>query len=224
MRLEAGGMEFASEMIIKATRFRMRIGEVPTTQSAAGRTGPSHLRTWRDGWRHLRLLLLYCPRWLYLYPGGLLMLLGLGTGIWLMPHPQTMGSLTFDVHTLLYAATAVLLGFQALTFAAFTKIYAISEGLLPRDPRLESFLRRASLEAGLVIGSLLVIAGLAGSFYAVGFWGFARPLDPTKAMRIVIPAVCSLAVGGQVLLSSFFLSVLSLGRRQVQPKDTEVLE
>jgi glycosyltransferase involved in cell wall biosynthesis len=214
MGLRAGGMEFASEMVIKASRFGMRIAEVPTTQSRAGRTGPSHLRTWRDGWRHLRLLLLYCPRWLFLYPGGLLMFLGLATGIWLMPHPRTIGSLTFDVHTLLYAATAVLVGFQGVTFAAFTKVHAIREGLLPRDPRLESFLRRVSLEVGLAIGTLLVIAGLAGSVYAVGFWGFDRPLDPTKSMRIVIPAVCFLALGGQVLLSSFFLSVLSLGSGQ----------
>ena len=224
MGLRAGGMEFASEMVIKASRFRMRIAEVPTTHSRAGRVGPSHLRSWRDGWRHLRLLLLHCPRWLFLYPGGLLMLLGLATGIWLIPHPRTVGSFTFDVHTLLYAATAVLLGFQGLTFAAFTKIHVIREGLLPKDPRLESFLRRVSLEVGLVIGSLLVIAGLAGSVYAVGFWGFDHPLDPTKAMRIVIPAVCALALGGQVLLSSFFLSVLSLGRGQEEPKGTEALE
>lgn len=152
------------------------------------------------------------------------MLLGLATGIWLIPHPRTVGSFTFDVHTLLYAATAVLLGFQGLTFAAFTKIHVIREGLLPKDPRLESFLRKVSLEVGLVIGSLLVIAGLAGSVYAVGFWGFDHPLDPTKAMRIVIPAVCALALGGQVLLSSFFLSVLSLGRGQEEPKGTETLE
>jgi len=212
MGLQAGGMEFASEMIIKASRFGLRIAEVPTTQSAAGRTGPSHLRTWRDGWRHLRLLLLYCPRWLFLYPGSLLILLGLATGIWLMPHSRTIGSLTFDVHTLLYAATAILVGFQGVTFAAFTKIHAIREGLLPKDPRLEGFLRRVSLEVGLVIGSLLVIAGLAGSVYAVSLWGFDRPLDPTKTLRIVIPAVWSLALGGEVLLSSFFLSVLLLGR------------
>jgi hypothetical protein len=224
MGLQAGGMELASEMVIKASRFRMRITEVPATQLTAGRNGPSHLRTWRDGWRHLRLLLLYCPRWLFLYPGGLLMLLGLTTGIWLIPHPRSIGSLTFDVHTLLYAATAVLLGFQGVTFAAFTKIHAIREGLLPKDARLERFLRRASLEVGLAIGSLLVIAGLAASLYAVGFWGFDRPLDPTKAMRIVIPAVCSLALGGQLLLSSFFLSVLSLGKGQERPQGTEALE
>ena len=152
------------------------------------------------------------------------MLLGLTTGIWLIPHPRSIGSLTFDVHTLLYAATAVLLGFQGVTFAAFTKIHAIREGLLPKDARLERFLRRASLEVGLAIGSLLVIAGLAASLYAVGFWGFDRPLDPTKAMRIVIPAVCSLALGGQLLLSSFFLSVLSLGKGQERPQGTEALE
>jgi hypothetical protein len=218
MGLRASGMEFASEMVIKASRFGMQMTELPTTQSTAGRSGPSHLRTWRDGWRHLRLLLLYCPRWLFLYPGALLMLSGLVTGIWLMPGSRTIGRVTFDVHTLLYAATAVLLGFQAITFAAFTKIHAIREGLLPQDPRLERFLRRISLELGLLIGGGLVIFGLAGSVYAVSFWGFGRPLDPTKALRILIPLVVALTFGGQVILSSFFLSVLSMGREASFPK------
>jgi hypothetical protein len=218
MGLRASGMEFASEMVIKASRLRMQITEVPTTQSAAGRSGPSHLRTWRDGWRHLRILLLYCPRWLFLYPGALLMLSGLATGIWLMPGPRTIGRVTFDVHTLLYAATAVLLGFQAITFAAFTKIHAIREGLLPQDPQLERFLRRISLELGLVSGGVLVTFGLAGSVYAVSFWGFGRPLDPAKALRTVIPLVVALTLGGQVILSSFFLSVLSMGREGTSSK------
>jgi glycosyltransferase involved in cell wall biosynthesis len=147
MGLRSTGMEFASEMVVKATFLRMRINEVPTTQSAAGRNRPPHLRTWQDGWRHLRLMLLHSPRWLFLYPGVLLMVIGLLVGLWLTPGPKAVRGVTFDIHTLLYAATAVLLGFQAITFAAFTKIYAIREGLLPEDLALDRLLRFVNLEA-----------------------------------------------------------------------------
>jgi len=218
MGLRASGMEFASEMVIKATRFRMQITEVPTTQWPAGRSGAPHLRTWRDGWRHLRILLLHCPQWLFLYPGSLLMLLGLVTGIWLLPGPRVVGNVIFDVHTLLYSATAILLGFQAVTFAAFSRVHALREGLVLEDPQLERFLRRINLEAGLVVGGALVVLGLVGSVFVASFWGFGRPLDPTKALRTVIPLVASLTLGGQVVLSSFFLSVLTLGREGGSPK------
>jgi glycosyltransferase involved in cell wall biosynthesis len=214
MRLRATGMEFASEMVLKAVYLRMRIAEVPTTQFPAGRHRPPHLRTWRDGWRHLRLMLLHSPRWLFFYPGVLLVALGLLVGLWLMPGPRVVKGVVFDIHTLLYAATAVLLGFQSITFAAFTKIYAIREGLLPEDRRLEKLLRVASLELGLAVGGLLVVAGLAASVYAVENWGSQHfgDLDPVKAMRFIIPAVFALTLGGQIMLSSFFLSVLLLGR------------
>jgi hypothetical protein len=214
MGLRATGMEFASEMVVKATHLHMRIAEVPTTQYPAGRHRPPHLRTWRDGWRHLRLMLMHSPRWLFFYPGVMLVALGLLVGLWLMPGPRTVRGITFDIHTLLYAATAVLLGFQSITFAAFTKIYAIREGLLPEDIRLDKLLRVVSLEAGLAIGIVLVILGFAASVYAVGSWGTQHfgDLDPVKTMRLIIPAVVSLTLGGQIMLSSFFLSVLMLGR------------
>jgi glycosyltransferase involved in cell wall biosynthesis len=214
MRLRATGMEFASEMVLKAACLHMQIAEVPTTQFPAGRRRPPHLRTWRDGWRHLRLMLLHSPRWLFLYPGVVLVILGLFAGLWLMPGPRTVKGVTFDIHTLLYAATAVFLGFQSITFAAFTKIYAIREGLLPEDLRLQKLLRVTSLELGLAVGGLLVAAGLAASVYAVGSWGAEHfgDLDPVKAMRLIIPAVFSLTLGGQIMLSSFFLSVLLFGR------------
>jgi len=215
MGLRATGMEFATEMLVKATYLRMRICEVATTQSPAGRTRAPHLRTWRDGWRHLRLMLLHSPRWLFFYPGALLMTAGVLVGLWVMPGPQTVRGVTFDVHTLLYAATAILLGFQAVTFAAFTKVHAIREGLFPKDQRFDKLLRVFNLEVGLVAGSTLVILGLAISVYAVGFWGAQHfgNLDPVKTMRIIIPAVVSLTLGGQIMLSSFFLSVLLLGTR-----------
>jgi len=213
--LRTTGMEFASEMVVKATLHKMRITEVPTTLSPDGRSRPPHLRSWRDGWRHLRFLLLYSPRWLFLYPGALLMLLGLIAGLWLLPGPRAIGRVTFDVQTLLYAAVSVVIGFQAVVFAVFTKIFAISEGLLPEDPRLNKAFRFITLETGLVVGTTLLLIGLAGSLYAVGAWGVRSfgPLDASTTLRIIIPAVTSLTLGGQIVLSSFFLSVLGLRRR-----------
>src|SRR5258708_11123757 len=129
MGLRTTGMEFATEMVVKATLLRLRIAEVPTTLSPDGRNRSPHLRTWRDGWRTLRFFLLYSPRWLFLYPGSALMLAGSALGLWLLPAPRTVGSVTFDVHTMLYCAALVLLGFQAVAFAVFTKLFAITEGL-----------------------------------------------------------------------------------------------
>lgn len=213
--LQTTGMEFASEMVVKATLNGLRIAEVPTTLSPDGRTRPPHLRSWRDGWRHLRFLLLYSPRWLFLYPGGLLVLAGLMVMLCLIPGPKKLGGVTFDVHTLLYGAAAIIIGFQSILFAVFTKIFAISEGLLPEDPRLNRAFRYVTLEVGLIAGLLLVIAGLAGTIYAYWYWdrlSFGN-LDPSQTMRIVIPAVTGLAVGCQTLFSSFFLSILGLKRR-----------
>jgi glycosyltransferase involved in cell wall biosynthesis len=215
MDLRTTGMEFASEMVVKAALLRMRITEVATTLSPDGRSRPPHLRTWRDGWRGLRFLLLYSPKWLFFYPGVLLMLTGLLTSLWLFAGPQVVGRVTLDVHSLLYAATAVLLGFQAVTFAAFTKLFAVSEGLLPTDPLLDTLFRVITLEVGLVIGAFLILIGLGGSLYALGIWGSYHfgPLDTSKTMRMVIPSTVSLTLGCQIIFSSFFLSVLGLNRK-----------
>lgn len=213
--LHTTGMEFASEMVVKATLHRMRIAEVPTTLSPDGRTRAPHLRSWRDGWRHLRFLLLYSPRWLFLYPGGLLMLAGLMAMLWLVPGPRVVGGVTFDVHTLLYGAVAIIIGFQSILFAVFTKIFAISEGLLPEDPRLDRTFQYLTLEVGLLVSLVLIVAGLSGSVYAYWYWdqlSFGK-LDPSKTMRIVIPAITALTLGCQTLFSSFFLSILGLKRR-----------
>jgi len=215
LNLQTTGMEFASEMVVKATLQHLRVTEVPTTLSPDGRHRPPHLRSWRDGWRHLRFLLLYSPRWLFLYPGALLMMLGLLVMFWLLPGPRMVNGVALDVHTLLYAAIAVIIGFQAIAFAVFTKVFAISEGLLPDDARLEEVMRHVSLEVGLIVGALLILFGLAGSVYAVGFWDERSfgPLDPAIVLRIVIPSATSLTLGCQILLSSFFLSILGLRRR-----------
>ena len=135
MDIRSTGMEFASEMVVKASLLRMKVSEVATTLSPDGRSHPPHLRTWHDGWRHLRFLLMYSPRWLFLYPGLASIMVGLATCIWLLPSPQRVGDIVFDFHTLAYGFGAILVGFQLLAFAVFTKVFAITEGLLPEDPR-----------------------------------------------------------------------------------------
>jgi len=215
MGLRTTGMEFASEMVVKAALLGLSVAEVPTRLSPDGRSRPPHLRTWRDGWRHLRFLLLYSPRWLFLYPGMALMLVGSQLGLWLLPAPRPVGSVTFDVHTLVYAAAFVLLGFQAIAFAVFTKVFAISEGLLPPDPTLDKLFQYITLEVGLAVGALLTIAGLMISVYALGAWGSKHfgALDYSHTMRLVIPAALFLALGAQTIFASFFMSVLGLRRR-----------
>jgi len=215
MGLRTTGMEFASEMVVKAALLGLSVAEVPTRLSPDGRSRPPHLRTWRDGWRHLRFLLLYSPRWLFLYPGMALMLVGSLLGLWLLPAPRPVGSVTFDVHTLVYAAAFVLLGFQAIAFAVFTKVFAISEGLLPPDPTLDKLFQYITLEVGLAVGALLTIAGLMISVYALGAWGSKHfgALDYSHTMRLVIPAALFLALGAQTIFASFFMSVLGLRRR-----------
>jgi glycosyltransferase involved in cell wall biosynthesis len=215
MDLQTTGMEFASEMVVKATLMKMRIAEVPTTLSPDGRGRPPHLCTWRDGWRHLRFLLLYSPRWLFLYPGLFLMLIGVSLGAWILPGPRAIGRVTLDVHTLFYAVLAILLGFQGVAFSAFTKIFAISEGLLPEDPQLTKIFRFLNLEVGLVIGGVLVLCGLAGSVYALSDWSSRSfgPLNPMRTLRMVAPAILVLALGSQIIFASFFLSVLGLRRK-----------
>jgi glycosyltransferase involved in cell wall biosynthesis len=216
MDLRATGMEFASEMVVKASLQNLRITEVPVTLSPDGRTRPPHLRTWRDGWRNLRFLLLFSPRWLFLYPGILLMAGGLILGAWLLPGPLYVENIAFDVQTLLYAAMAVLLGFQAIAFAVFTKAFAINQQLLPDDPRFNKIMGGVGLEAGLITGALLFCFGIAGSIWAVSFWkahGFG-PLDTSKTLRLVVPSVTAVTLGFQIMLWSFFLSVLRLKRRR----------
>ncbi len=218
LNLRTTGMEFASEMVVKANLNGLRVTEVPTTLSPDGRTRAPHLRSWRDGWRHLRFLLIYSPRWLFLYPGFALALAGAVVGAWLLPGPRRVGSVTFDVHTLLYAALAVLIGFQAVIFAVFTKVFGVTEGLLPPDPRLNRLFRYVTLEVGLIAGAVLIVAGLAGSLYAVHVWRARSfgPLEPAHTLRTIIPAILSLVLGCQVVLSSFFLSVLGLRRRHTK--------
>jgi hypothetical protein len=153
---------------------------------------------------------------LFLYPGAALAAVGLGVGIWVLPGPQSVGSVTFDVHTLLYAAAAISIGYQSIAFGFFTKIFAIQEGLMPADPRLDKMFRYITLEVGLAVGAALVLIGLSGTAWAIRDWSAHAfgDLQPTRTLRVIIPASLALTLGFQIVLTSFFLSVLGLGRHR----------
>lgn len=211
LNLRTTGMEFASEMVVKAALYRLRITEVPTTLSPDGRSRPPHLRRWRDGWRHLRFLLLYSPRWLFLYPGLLLMGIGL-VGVVLLSF-KSWG--IFDIHTLLFLAASIIIGSQTMMFFILTKYFAVNEKLLPHNYWFEHKIKYFTLEKGATIGLILISAGMIGSFYAFEIWKSTSfgSLDPSQIMRIVIPSITSLIIGFQVIICSFFLSILSLKRK-----------
>ena len=212
--LQATGMEFASEMVVKATLARKRVVEVPTTLSPDGRSRPPHLRSWRDGWRHLRFLLLFSPRWLFLIPGMALLAIGLLIGAAVAPGPLSVGSVAFDVDTLVGASAMVVIGFQAVLFALFTKIYASAEGFLPPDRWVKRVLRVWSLERGIVAGVALGVAGLVGAIVSISQWQVARfgPLQPTHSLRLMVPSATALVVSCQVIFGTFFISILGIRR------------
>jgi hypothetical protein len=212
MGLCTTGMEFATEMVVKASLLKLKVAEVPTTLSPDGRNRPPHLRTWRDGWRTLRFLLLYSPRWLFLYPGALIMLAGLAVSACLLTGPRQVGNVVFDVDTLVYAAVSILLGFQVIMISLFAKVFAVTGGLLPPDKRMEKFFSYANLENGLLAGGLIFAAGFASSIYAVLYWHAHHfgPLDYPQILRLTVPAAVAMALGFQLGAASFFLSLLRL--------------
>ena len=209
------GMEFATEMVIKASLYKERIAEVPITLHPDGRrVHAPHLKTYRDGWRTLRFFLIYSPRWLFYLPGILLVLLGLAGYALAMPG-VTIRGISFDAHTLLFASLAILCGYQSILFAIFSKTFAIREGLLPEDPRLTRFFQVVYLERGLVLAAAALLVGLVLLLAAINSWwraGFG-PLDYSQTMRLVVPGATLAALGFQTILSSFFVSILGMHRR-----------
>ena len=214
--LQTGGMEFASEMPIKAALLGLRLGETPVTLRRDGRDRPPHLRPWRDGWRHLRFMLLFSPQWLFLYPGVVLLAIGAMGFVFLLSGPVMMAGLRLDVHTLLYAAAAVLCGFQACAFAIISKAFAIEAGLAPVSARTRSRLEHLNVESCLLAAAFLAVLGLALSLNAVRLWGSERfgDLVPTQMLRWVIPAITSLILATQMALGGFFLGLVRLRLRR----------
>jgi glycosyltransferase involved in cell wall biosynthesis len=209
------GMEFATEMIIKSSLGGARIAEVPITLHPDGRKAHApHLRTFRDGWRTLRFFLLYSPRWLFLAPGLGLVLLGLLGYALALPRAEAFG-VVFDAHSLLFASLAIICGYQSAVFAVLTKVFAVSEGLMPPDPRLERLGRIATLERALIVSAVCMLGGLVLLALAVNKWRIQDfgDLDYSSTMRLVVPGVTLTALGFQTMLSSFFASVLSMHRR-----------
>jgi len=210
--LRTSGMEFASEMVVKACLARLDVREVPTTLRKDGRSRPPHLRSWRDGWRHLRFLLLYSPRWLFLYPGLLLTLLGLVVTAALIPGPIKVGGHGLDIGTMLYGVAFTVVGYQAFIFAVLSKVYAKHEGFIPSGARFDRFQERLNLENLTVVGLVVLLVGIVWSVLSLLDWkgnGFGA-LEARDNVRAVAPAILGLMLGAQTVMAGLFLSLLRI--------------
>ena len=212
MDLRSSGMEFASEFVIKAAQIGARTSEIPITLWKDKRGRPPHLRSFRDGWRHLRFMLLYAPNWLFLLPGGLLMAMGLALVLWLLPGPRTIfHNVVLDVHTMIFGVIFTLLGAQILSIGAFAKVFSYAERFDRNTVSLKRVLKRVSLEKGLLLGGLLFAAGFAGCAYIAWQWA-ASGFGPLAQVRGVLFWSMWLFLGVQITFSSFFLSMLGISR------------
>lgn len=208
------GMEFASELVMKSTILNLKVTEVPTILYQDGRSRPPHLRTWRDGWRHLRFMLMYAPTWLFLYPGLFLMLAGLLIGGTLVTGPIQIGAIHFDINTLIYMSIATLVGFQSVMFYFHARLFGINSGILPESPSFRKMMEPFTLEYGIMVSLMLIGLGIGGTLFALRNWSehaFGQ-LNPSIQLRIVIPSTLALLMGFQLLLGSFFNSILSLNQ------------
>lgn len=215
VQLQTSGMEYASEMVIKAALFGLRIEEVPITLYKDGRSRPPHLRTWRDGWRHLRFMLAYAPDWVFLLPGGLFSVLGAFGMVWLLPGAQQIGGVTLDINTLVVAAIGLLSGVQLALFGLMAKKYMVSTGLLPQTSRFAKLSSVLTLEYGLIVGLVLLVIGCVMIARVFGMWqevGFQN-LDPSQSARQTVFGAVAIILAGQVGFTSLFLSILGLNVR-----------
>ena len=206
------GMEYASEMVVKATLNHLKIAEVPTTLKKDGRSHAPHLRSWSDGWRHLKFLLMHSPNWLFMYPGLILFFLGLALTVVLSLGNIQIGSVGLGVHTLMYAAAAMMVGFNLVMFSLFVRSYASVTGFIPTESRLDKWLEETSTEKGVLLGIFLFLAGIAVTIVAFCIWGKTGfgGLSPESMMRITIPAMLLIVVGIEVVFGSFFIGILHI--------------
>jgi glycosyltransferase involved in cell wall biosynthesis len=215
--LSAPGMELASEMVVKAKLAGWPIAEVPTVLSPDGRSRAPHLRSWRDGWRHLRFLLMMSPRSLMLYPGTCLVGLGVAAELAILRGPVMIDGVGFDVHTMLYATGAIILGIQLVLFSLLARAIGVLKNLLPMSASFARFLRTFTLERGILIGFVLGGAGLTLAVYSVASWAHARlaALDPTVVMRVAIPSVTLMLAGAEIIFASFLLELIDVRTTKV---------
>ena len=218
--LQTTGMEFASEMAVKAAMRGLKVVEVPTVLYPDGRTRPPHLRTWSDGWRHLKFLLLYSPKWLFFYPGIALTVLGVLISVPLLFGPVHIGTVTLDINTLMYASLVTIIGVQSVLFSLFTYVFGVNSNLLPKDKTTDKFLSHIGLEKGLALSTGMILLGFASSLGAVIYWGENRfgDIDPTFSMRLVIPGAVLFTLGFEILFASFFISILNIKLKQGNSK------
>lgn len=210
--LRASGMEFASEMVVKACLSGLEVVEVPTTLRKDGRSRAPHLRSWRDGWRHLRFLLLYSPHWLFLYPGAMLATLGVLATLVLVRGPVVVGSVGFDIGSMLVTFAVAVIGYHSVTFAVLSKVYAAHEGFLPASSRFDVFQSRLNLERVIGVGFLIFVLGLGWLAWSMWGWreeGFGA-LEPQDSIRAVTPAVLGLVLGAQTVMAGAFLTILRI--------------
>ena len=211
--LRESGMEFASEMVVKATLAGWRIAEIPIVLSPDGRSRPPHLRSWRDGWRHLRFLLMMSPRWLMFYPGICMLAIGVAGELAILRGPIIVRGVGFDIHTMLYAAGATILGIQLVLFSLLARAVGVLKNLLPMTRSLARFFRIFTLERGILLGLSLGIAGLGLAGYSVESWAHARlaALDPASMMRVAIPSVTLMLAGAEIIFASFLIGLIDVG-------------
>lgn len=210
--LHTTGMEYASEMVVKASMYGLKMTEVPTTLSPDGRSRAPHLRSFRDGWRHLKFLLLHSPNWLFLYPGMVFCVLGLIMTAALMFGPVQIGGVVFDIHTMLYGSAMIMIGTNMIFFSLFTRIYAIRTNFIPTKESVATKLANVTTEKGAVAGVLLTLAGIAMTIAAFVIWkdtSFGN-LNPQEMMRMTIPALTLMVVGIEMIFASFFIGILNI--------------
>ena len=221
LNLETPGMEFSTEMLVKATMHNLRIIEVPTTLSPDGRGRPPHLRTWRDGWRHLRFMLLFSPDWLFLLPGMLLLSLGLIFTIILSQNHVLVGGVVLGIHTLFYSSISMTIGFQCVLFWLFARTCIMRQGFVPNSRLIEKIVSSFTLEKCLILSAVLILTGISLSMYALQSWRDEHygNLHPEEMMQVVIPAGIMILIGVQLAFNSFFLSVLEIRTRYSPDKN-----
>lgn len=215
LNLQTTGMEFASEMVVKASLFKLKACEVPTTLKPDGRTRPPHLRSMRDGWRHLKFLLMYSPDWLFLYPGLFFLILGVASmAILAIFSPIEIGNVGLGMNTMMYSLASILLGYTTISLSIYTKVYARQVGFLPESKAFNRFVDKMTIDKGMLVGAVMFLFGLVGAIASFVLWGRVGfgALTTDFVTRLVIISITLLVLGMQIIFTGFFVGVLKIGK------------